>query len=82
MDWDGANVEKIGYLNNAQALHPFQLTDGRLRAVRHALSRSCPADGLAVDLVAGQAVLTVKIQDNAGHVTAVTRAFAAASPSP
>src|SRR5262249_6211349 len=30
MDWDGANVQQIGYLNNAQALHPFQLTDGRL----------------------------------------------------
>jgi hypothetical protein len=36
----------------------------------------------AVDLVASQAVLTVKIRDNAGHVTAVTRAFAAPSPPP
>ncbi len=30
MDWDGRNVEQIGYLNNSQALHPFQLLDGRL----------------------------------------------------
>ncbi|MBI3796891.1 MAG: DUF11 domain-containing protein [Deltaproteobacteria bacterium] len=30
MDWDGANVQQIGYLNNTQALHPFQLMDGRL----------------------------------------------------
>ena len=30
MDWDGGNVRQIGYLNNAQALHPFQLRDGRL----------------------------------------------------
>jgi len=30
MDWDGSNVRQIGYLNNAQALHPFQLRDGRL----------------------------------------------------
>ncbi len=30
MDWDGRNVEQIGYLNNSQALHPYQLLDGRL----------------------------------------------------
>ncbi|HEY7575651.1 MAG TPA: hypothetical protein VIB08_10840, partial [Thermoanaerobaculia bacterium] len=30
MDWDGKNVEQIGYLNVARALHPFQLEDGRL----------------------------------------------------
>lgn len=30
MDWYGQNVTQIGYLNNAQALHPFQLADGRL----------------------------------------------------
>ena len=30
MDWDGRNVTQIGYLNNGQALHPFQLADGRL----------------------------------------------------
>ncbi len=30
MDWDGRNVTQFGYLNNAQALHPFQLADGRL----------------------------------------------------
>jgi len=30
MDGDGKNVEQIGYLNNAQAMHPFQLLDGRL----------------------------------------------------
>ncbi len=30
MDWNGKNVEQIGYLNVARALHPFQLDDGRL----------------------------------------------------
>ncbi|MEW5987479.1 MAG: hypothetical protein AB1791_12670 [Chloroflexota bacterium] len=30
MDWNGQNVQQIGYLNNSQALHPFQLADGRL----------------------------------------------------
>ncbi len=30
MDWDGKNVEQIGYLNVARAIHPFQLADGRL----------------------------------------------------
>ncbi len=30
MDWDSSNVRQIGYLNTAQALHPFQLRDGRL----------------------------------------------------
>lgn len=30
MDWDGQNVTQIGYLNNAQALHPVQLMDGRV----------------------------------------------------
>jgi Hydrazine synthase alpha subunit middle domain len=30
MDDDGANVEKIGYLNVGQALHPVVLKDGRL----------------------------------------------------
>jgi hypothetical protein len=30
MDWHGSNVEQIGYLNQSQALHPFQLVDGRL----------------------------------------------------
>ena len=30
MDWDGRNVEQIGYLNAARAIHPFQLADGRL----------------------------------------------------
>ncbi|MSP13542.1 MAG: hypothetical protein EXR62_11370 [Chloroflexi bacterium] len=30
MDWNGKNVTQIGYLNNSQALHPFQLVDGRL----------------------------------------------------
>src|SRR5262249_50828025 len=30
MDDDGANVEKIGYLNVAQALHPVVLKDGRI----------------------------------------------------
>ena len=30
MDWDGKNVEQIGYLNAARAIHPSQLADGRL----------------------------------------------------
>lgn len=30
MDWDGKNQHIIGHLNQAQALHPFQLRDGRL----------------------------------------------------
>ena len=30
MDWNGHNVQQIGYLNNSIALHPFQLADGRL----------------------------------------------------
>jgi hypothetical protein len=30
MSWQGKNVEQIGYLNNFQAQHPFQLADGRL----------------------------------------------------
>ena len=30
MDDDGANVEKIGYLNVGQALHPVVLKDGRI----------------------------------------------------
>src|SRR5207248_2521039 len=30
MDDDGANVEKIGHLNVAQALHPVVLKDGRI----------------------------------------------------
>jgi hypothetical protein len=30
MDDDGNNVEEIGYLNNAGALHPVVLTDGRI----------------------------------------------------
>lgn len=30
MDWDGKNVNQIGYLNQSEALHPFQLLDGRL----------------------------------------------------
>lgn len=30
MSWNGKNVEEIGYLNNFQAQHPFQLADGRL----------------------------------------------------
>ncbi|MBK7976346.1 MAG: hypothetical protein IPK07_24770 [Deltaproteobacteria bacterium] len=30
MDWDGRNVAELGYLNNSQALHPYQLLDGRL----------------------------------------------------
>ncbi|MFN8488453.1 MAG: hypothetical protein U0350_12715 [Caldilineaceae bacterium] len=30
MSWTGKNVEQIGYLNNFQAQHPFQLADGRL----------------------------------------------------
>jgi hypothetical protein len=30
MDWDGNNAHQIGYLNQSEALHPFQLLDGRL----------------------------------------------------
>jgi hypothetical protein len=30
MNWNGQNVEQIGYLNQTRALHPFQLLDGRL----------------------------------------------------
>src|SRR5262249_41063213 len=30
MDDDGSNVEEIGFLNNAGALHPVILTDGRI----------------------------------------------------
>jgi hypothetical protein len=30
MDADGRNAEQIGYLNQAMALHPYQLHDGRL----------------------------------------------------
>ncbi|HVM97142.1 MAG TPA: hypothetical protein VMT89_12190, partial [Candidatus Acidoferrales bacterium] len=30
MDADGRNVEQIGYLNQAMALHPYQLHDGRI----------------------------------------------------
>ena len=30
MDWNGRNVEQIGYLNQSTALHPLQLLDGRL----------------------------------------------------
>ncbi len=30
MDWNGKNVEQIGYLNVARAIHPFQLADGRI----------------------------------------------------
>ena len=30
MDWDGKNQHIIGHLNQSQALHPFQLRDGRL----------------------------------------------------
>lgn len=30
MHWNGQNTEEIGYLNNFQAQHPFQLMDGRL----------------------------------------------------
>lgn len=30
MDWDGANARNIGYLNQSEALHPFQLRDGRI----------------------------------------------------
>lgn len=30
MDWDGQNVEQIGFLNQSRALHPLQLSDGRI----------------------------------------------------
>jgi len=30
MDWQGKNVQQIGYLNQSMALHPLQLRDGRL----------------------------------------------------
>ena len=30
MDADGRNVQQIGYLNQAMALHPYQLQDGRI----------------------------------------------------
>jgi len=36
----------------------------------------------SVDLVTSQAVLTVKIRDNAGQITEVTRAFAGESSTP